>query len=1077
MKNFIGGLAFQKLLQGILHQTLCQNLRRVVRSRFLPFTSGKAIDESAFFIHTELAAIFPGFVADALVLGVLAKPFTDDDVKTALRLSEVVDELWEQVIALRREIGEKTSDPLTVYGQPAETAASHTTIREKDMIYKKLYLSEEMKNAGPYARLKFAMDYWCALWFWPIEKAELLPTRSEFLADMGFILEGTIDTFAAVSKEIKMGQLSMFPSEAEQLVMDMTEQYSGMGVVDIPKLCQQQPRLALVRQIAEQNHFMHWELEFADLFAERGGFDLVIGNPPWILLGWNEQDLLADYNPQFAIREFSASDTARLRTEELSKELVRHAYVTEYTSISGMEDFYCATQNYCALAGMKTNLYKCFLPQAWSFGTGNGVSAFVHPEGIYDDPKGGELRKQLYPRLKRHYQFRNELKLFTEVHHSRVFSLNVYSNHTNNGFDSINNLFAPATIDECYENESGHIAGIKDHDGNWNISGSLDRILKISKNELAVFGKIFDAEADWQGTKMLALHSKQLLHVVSVLANQQRTIGNIEGIILKAILRRKDEESAIEEANEEKPRKQKYQKMVYEYSRSAASAISEFAPMNSFYVDGRKLTIDQVDLTTAQTELWRLCPNCSHAQQEVHGQAVAACPQCGSPAWADSGQLRSMLKVHMVYSNDDWKSSLIGDDSDDRSTVFYTKQMLVDVDEAHDISKAYRMDNDEFPFGYEFVRKATMREINFGESDMVGERLMVAGTEDVRKGFKICKHCGKIQPANGKPEHTYTCKAKNAPAGSDDPYEECLFLYREFATEALRILIPATTMDSTTVRLESFTAAFMLGMKERFGNVDHLRATVSEVPVADADYRKQYLVIYDSVPGGTGYLKQLMQRQDSLVDIFEKALRVLENCTCKDDPQKDGCYHCLYAYRQSNQIGQISRKTAISLLKAIISGKDNIEEIPMLGNIPVNSLFESELERRFIEALDRIHTESGSLNPVKALVNGKEGYRMKVGDTVWEIEPQVVLDASSGVSVTSRADFVLWPVREAGNRKPVVIFTDGFQYHKDRVADDTLKREAILRSGRCRTDMQKLVNHIEYMQVQIRQRLSMKPQA
>lgn len=522
------------------------------------------------------------------------------------------------------------------------------------------------------------------------------------------------------------------------------------------------------------------------------------------------------------------------------------------------------------------------------------------------------------------------------------------------------------------------------------------------------------------------------------------------GIILKAILRRKDEESAIEEANEEKPRKQKYQKMVYEYSRSAASAISEFAPMNSFYVDGRKLTIDQVDLTTAQTELWRLCPNCSHAQQEVHGQAVAACPQCGSPAWADSGQLRSMLKVHMVYSNDDWKSSLIGDDSDDRSTVFYTKQMLVDVDEAHDISKAYRMDNDEFPFGYEFVRKATMREINFGESDMVGERLMVAGTEDVRKGFKICKHCGKIQPANGKPEHTYTCKAKNAPAGSDDPYEECLFLYREFATEALRILIPATTMDSTTVRLESFTAAFMLGMKERFGNVDHLRATVSEVPVADADYRKQYLVIYDSVPGGTGYLKQLMQRQDSLVDIFEKALRVLDNCTCKDDPQKDGCYHCLYAYRQSNQIGQISRKTAISLLKAIISGKDNIEEIPMLGNIPVNSLFESELERRFIEALDRIHTESGSLNPVKALVNGKEGYRMKVGDTVWEIEPQVVLDASSGVSVTSRADFVLWPVREAGNRKPVVIFTDGFQYHKDRVADDTLKREAILRSGRFR---------------------------
>lgn len=522
------------------------------------------------------------------------------------------------------------------------------------------------------------------------------------------------------------------------------------------------------------------------------------------------------------------------------------------------------------------------------------------------------------------------------------------------------------------------------------------------------------------------------------------------GIILKAILRRKNEEADNTNDGLPKERRQKYQKMVYEYSRSAASAISEFAPMNSFYVDGRKLTIDQVDLTTAQTEPWRLCPNCSHAQQEVHGQAAAACPQCGSPAWADSGQLRTMLKVHMVYSNDDWKTSLIGDDSDERTTVFYSKQMLVDVDEAHDISKAYRMDNDEFPFGYEFVKKATLREINFGESDMVGERLMVAGTEDVRKGFKICKYCGKIQPASGKAIHTYTCKAKNTPTDSDDPFEECLFLYREFATEALRILIPSTTMDTSTVRLESFTAAFMLGMKERFGNVDHLRATVSEVPVEDADYRKQYLVIYDSVPGGTGYLKQLMQKNNSLLDIFERAMHVLENCSCKDDPQKDGCYHCLYAYRQSNRIGQVSRKTAIKLLKAIISGKDNIEEIPMLGNIPVNSLFESELERRFIEALDRIHTDFGSLNPVKTLVNGKEGYRMKAGETVWEVEPQVVLDSTLGVPVTSRADFVLWPVRAASNRKPVVIFTDGFLYHKDRVADDTMKREAILRSGKFR---------------------------
>lgn len=137
------------------------------------------------------------------------------------------------------------------------------------------------------------------------------------------------------------------------------------------------------------------------------------------------------------------------------------------------------------------------------------------------------------------------------------------------------------------------------------------------------------------------------------------------------------------------------------------------------------------------------------------------------------------------------------------------------------------MDNEDFPFGYEFVRKATLREINFGESDMTGEKLSVSGVEEVRKGFRICKYCGKIQPENGKANHSFACKTRKMPTLMQaDAYEECLFLYREFSTEILRLLVPATTMDSSSVKMESFVAAFMLGMKEYFGNVDHLRATL-----------------------------------------------------------------------------------------------------------------------------------------------------------------------------------------------------------------------------------------------------------
>lgn len=430
-------------------------------------------------------------------------------------------------------------------------------------------------------------------------------------------------------------------------------------------------------------------------------------------------------------------------------------------------------------------------------------------------------------------------------------------------------------------------------------------------------------------------------------------------------------------------------------------------------------------MTTAQTAKWRLCPNCSHAQIEEAGKNVASCPQCGSPAWADSGQVRTMLKVQMVYSNMDYTKSLISDESDDRSNVFYCKQLLVDVDEEHDISSAYRMDNEEFPFGYEFVRKATLREINFGESDMTGEKLSVSGVEDVRKGFKICKYCGKIQPDHGKANHTFACKTRKMTAlMQSDAFKECLFLYREFSTEVLRLLVPATTMDSSHVKMESFVAAFMLGMKEYFGNVDHLRATVSEVPVPDADYRKQYLVIYDSVPGGTGYLKQLMHEKNALIDIFEKALHVMESCTCKDDPQKDGCYHCLFAYRQSQQIGHISRSAAIRMLKAILSGKDNIEQIQKINDIPVNPLFDSELELRFMEA---IRQKVGAANVSDTIRNGKHSYYVKINDHAWEIEPQVLLGPDDGVKVQCKPDFVFWPI-SASEHLPVAVFTDGCEY-------------------------------------------------
>lgn len=443
-------------------------------------------------------------------------PVSDDDAVTLLRLSEAIDKLWESQINLRKEVGAKTQDNLSIFGHQDDAVDSHTTIRQKDKIFSELYKSEHMKNAGPYARLKFAMDYWCALWFWPIDQAELLPTRSEFLFDMSLILEGTMDS-VNLEDSVKGGQTSLFLNEMEQIAMDIIDIYGIDTVVDIPLLRKQNARLNLAAKIAEQNKFMHWELEFADLFAERGGFDLIIGNPPWVKLTWNENNVLSDMNPLFSIRNISSVAATTMRSAVLHSENHYNLYFEEYEAVSGEQNFLSARTNYNMLQGMKVNLYKCFLAQTPIWARGNGIFAFVHPDGVFTDPNGANLREYLYTKLTYLFQFENELNLFTGTNdHGRMrFTVSVYrSDGKKINFKAICNLFYPVTIDRCFNGEgNGKVPGIKDENNNWNTTGHPSRILRITSRTLEVLDNLYEGGTNSKSTRFVFLHANPILKV------------------------------------------------------------------------------------------------------------------------------------------------------------------------------------------------------------------------------------------------------------------------------------------------------------------------------------------------------------------------------------------------------------------------------------------------------------------------------------------------------------------------------------------------------------------------------------
>jgi DEAD/DEAH box helicase domain-containing protein len=138
------------------------------------------------------------------------------------------------------------------------------------------------------------------------------------------------------------------------------------------------------------------------------------------------------------------------------------------------------------------------------------------------------------------------------------------------------------------------------------------------------------------------------------------------------------------------------------------------------------------------------------------------------------------------------------------------------------------------------------------------------------------------------------------------------------------------------------------------------------------------------------------------------------------------------------------------MIKTILSGKDNKTEIKKLAYVDVNHLFDSELERRFVGAFERLSTAERPIQVHKQLVNDKEGYSLQMGEALWSIEPQVNFGADSGIAVISKPDFVIRPKRTLGDQKPVAVFTDGYHFHNDSVDQDTKKRMAIMLSGKYR---------------------------
>lgn len=483
------------------------------------------------------------------------KPFKKKDAERLEQISDAVDRLFAQVVRERVLATQETSDRIPVWGEPPSAQQPDLLVRDQEEVAASLE-----SESSAHQRLKLAMDAWCALWFWPIEEAGLLPDRATWIAQMELILKGQVtheelwhqqSLFSELSpmREGELVTSEVTPGVAEPLhgasserlkrlreLSDAfrerrTDYFNECGLADVDAVLAGDSGFAAAQVVADGLHFHHWPLRFAEVFAESGGFDLILGNPPWVKLKWEEAGVLSDYDPTIETRKISASETAKRRAAALEDYSARNAYLEEFTELEGTQEFLKAAGNYPLLQNVQTNLFKCFIARAWENGSPEGIAGFLHPEGVYDDPKGGSLREALYPRLILHAQFINELKLFSEIGNRNKFSINIYATSLAGQVDArhISNLFHPSTINSSWIHDGhGPVPRIKDDDDHWDLSGHKNRVVRIDDRRLGLFATLYDET----GTAALAarlpvVHSEEIVRVLERIAEHPRKLENL----------------------------------------------------------------------------------------------------------------------------------------------------------------------------------------------------------------------------------------------------------------------------------------------------------------------------------------------------------------------------------------------------------------------------------------------------------------------------------------------------------------------------------------------------------------------
>ncbi|MGX1478124.1 UNVERIFIED_CONTAM: hypothetical protein RKD50_006932 [Streptomyces canus] len=249
-------------------------------------------------------------------------------------------------------------------------------------------------ESAAYVQDLHAADAWCAAFVWPKQEgAPEAPTDQVFRALRG-------------------RDQSAVPDDTHECILRLRDQYS----------------------------FFHWHLEFPEVFSVpesgvgvqpgtgwAGGFDAVVGNPPWERVKLQEQEFFAQRDPRIAEAKNAAArkrliaelrddpDGVRLYTE--FEEAKRRA--------EGESHFLRVSARFPLTGRGDINTYAVFTETDRTLTGPRGRTGVIVPTGIATDATTQFFFKDIVIKgqLAALYDFENEDKVFPEVHNQLRFCL------------------------------------------------------------------------------------------------------------------------------------------------------------------------------------------------------------------------------------------------------------------------------------------------------------------------------------------------------------------------------------------------------------------------------------------------------------------------------------------------------------------------------------------------------------------------------------------------------------------------------------------------------------------------------